>query len=337
MFSTRLEKLDGLTRPHLWRTYDHIDGIIEDKHRYRHMNPCKAHHEPLWQVARATTAAPTFFESIKIGNDKHFDGAIGTNNPAFLAFSEIRQKEYYAPGVFLSIGTGIRRTVNDEKTPRQGKGQKRKFVTSQRVDEISRKQFVKKYLELFRVFKDLSVDTEETNNQWLGACNPRKTKRCRFNVDEGLGPIPLDDWRPPRSGEETLRRIRELTESYLALEDTQANLDEYAEHLVRLRRSRAETERWESFAANIEYFCPFPTCADKDACRYYQGGDCRNRLRQHVKYVHEEFLSSHPDDLEAFLDAGRLLSAPRSKKHERTYDILRSAASTGLSDSSHRN
>lgn len=74
---------------------------------------------PLWQLVRASTAAPTYFppEKVKLG-DKEFvfiDGGITTyNNPAFLAFQMATAKPYainWQTGtdklLLVSIGTGI--------------------------------------------------------------------------------------------------------------------------------------------------------------------------------------------------------------------------------------
>lgn len=289
------------------------------------MNPSQAHTEPLWQVARATFTAPTFFESIKIGDKKFLDGTFGVNNPSEFAFREIRHKERYAPGLFISIGSGIktRNRTTGEYTDRD-------FYRNDKIDNMPRKQGLKKYLELGRSANDKVTDTEETNNLWLATCHANQTECYRFNVGDDLGTIPLDDWRPLNSGETTLNDIRELTEKYLASEETQKELDYCAKYLVLKRRARAKTQRWESFATDIEYYCPFESCIDKDAC-HYNSLDCRHLLRKHLKYSHKEYFQSHPDKFEALLNAGRY--GPRSKEAENAREkILKRAATTGLSN-----
>lgn len=74
---------------------------------------------PLWQIVRASTAAPTFFEPelLNIGNQKfHFiDGGISPyNNPAFIAFLFATLPEYrieFETGedclLLVSVGTGM--------------------------------------------------------------------------------------------------------------------------------------------------------------------------------------------------------------------------------------
>lgn len=321
--------------PHLWRTYDHKEDIMTHGQKFRHMNPSKAHREPLWQVARATTAAPTFFESIKIGGTTFFDGAIGTNNPAPHTYDEVCHKEHYAPGLFISIGTGIKTNEGrDDMAPKLGEGSQRKKFTNDLIDEMPRTQNFKRYLSVHNMFKDLSVDTEYANNRWLGMCDPRNTSRRRFSVEKGLGSIPLDDWRPTDSGDVTLKTINDLTQEYLDLEEVQTDLKDYAKQLVRQRQARAKTERWEAFATNIEYYCPIPTCVEKDGCHYSEMPNCRDRLREHFKYAHKDLFQSNYDDLEPFLDGGRLLNGNRTKEYDRTLDRLKRAASSGLSNES---
>ncbi len=67
----------------------------------------------IWEAARATTAAPTFFKAIKIAGPGGFspdyvDAGLGFNNPT----KEVRDeaKELFGPnrriGMLVSIGTG---------------------------------------------------------------------------------------------------------------------------------------------------------------------------------------------------------------------------------------
>ncbi|KAN0095699.1 Acyl transferase/acyl hydrolase/lysophospholipase [Hyaloscypha variabilis] len=62
----------------------------------------------IWQAARATSAASTFFEPITIGpNEQMFvDGALGFNNPIQLLERESRDLWPDDDRIFLSIGTG---------------------------------------------------------------------------------------------------------------------------------------------------------------------------------------------------------------------------------------
>jgi predicted acylesterase/phospholipase RssA len=87
---------------------------------------------PLWQLVRASTAAPTYFppEVIHAGADKPFvmvDGGVTTyNNPAFLLFLMATAEPYrlcWPTGVdklmIVSIGTGTSPRANADLRPRQ--------------------------------------------------------------------------------------------------------------------------------------------------------------------------------------------------------------------------
>jgi patatin-like phospholipase/acyl hydrolase len=77
----------------------------------------------MWQVARATSAAPTYFEPAKIevgGLEKYYalvDGAVFANNPAMCALVEARSKPANPAKILMvSLGTGqaSRRLPYDE-------------------------------------------------------------------------------------------------------------------------------------------------------------------------------------------------------------------------------
>lgn len=111
-------KLSNLIKPCLITAYD-----IENRAAYFFTQPDARKHPGrnffLRDVARATSAAPTFFECAKIESDTHvtytlIDGGIFANNPALCAFAEARKMESKPTAkemVILSLGTG------DVKTP----------------------------------------------------------------------------------------------------------------------------------------------------------------------------------------------------------------------------
>lgn len=78
-----------------------------------------AAHFPIWKVARATSAAPTYFEAIEIDGRRYADGGMGYNNPMDLAMEEA-QKLFpgEAINVMLSIGCGEGKPV-DWNSPRR--------------------------------------------------------------------------------------------------------------------------------------------------------------------------------------------------------------------------
>jgi patatin-like phospholipase/acyl hydrolase len=68
---------------------------------------------PLSTVARATSAAPTYFEALKAGDRSLVDGGVFAVNPAMCAFAEVLR---WSPGAeihLLSLGTGQRTRQRD--------------------------------------------------------------------------------------------------------------------------------------------------------------------------------------------------------------------------------
>ncbi|KAL2887333.1 Vegetative incompatibility protein HET-E-1 [Ceratocystis lukuohia] len=63
----------------------------------------------VWKVARATSAAATFFESIKLGRDdiEFIDASYGHNNPCEVLIAEAKEQLPGKEMMILSIGTGL--------------------------------------------------------------------------------------------------------------------------------------------------------------------------------------------------------------------------------------
>ena len=71
----------------------------------------------IWEAARATSAAPTFFKRIEIGQKQPFiDGGIGRNNPSQVVLDEA--KALFGArqiGCLVSIGTGQPEVIGIKK------------------------------------------------------------------------------------------------------------------------------------------------------------------------------------------------------------------------------
>jgi patatin-like phospholipase/acyl hydrolase len=71
---------------------------------------------PLSVVARATSAAPTYFEALELGDRALVDGGVVAGNPAMCAFAEVLRFHPAAEVTLVSLGTGQRthkRTFDD--------------------------------------------------------------------------------------------------------------------------------------------------------------------------------------------------------------------------------
>ena len=148
-------------------------------------------HDPLydickiWEAARATSAASTFFEPIEIGPSRQLfvDGAVnGSNNPIRTANVESRDVWPGAERLIISIGTGA--------APGEA-------VTGN-------------LLHLANRLKDIVTDSEQTNRSFRMENNDmvRNGRLYRFNVMLGLANVGLEE-------HEAINRIATYTDRYL--------------------------------------------------------------------------------------------------------------------------
>jgi patatin-like phospholipase/acyl hydrolase len=140
-------------RPTLFTTYDKSDSFKD----------CT-----IWQVARATSAATTFFKSIKCGRDEieFIDAGFGYNNPCDVLLEEAeRIFPNGKPSCVLSIGTGLG------------------SVVTIRDDRLSILEALKKMASSSKKVAD-RLDTRFRGNPAY----------YRLNVQRGLEDITLSDW-----------------------------------------------------------------------------------------------------------------------------------------------
>ncbi|PVH79896.1 FabD/lysophospholipase-like protein [Cadophora sp. DSE1049] len=133
----------------------------------------------IWEVARATSAAPTFFKPIRIGEkgmeEVFIDGGVGNNNPVKLAIQEAMDEFPTDSRVacIVSIGTG-------RPTPI---GLPNASGLRQNLP-----------LGLIRVLKEIATDcqkvADELSEKYLDCCGLYH----RLNVEFGLADIALGEW-----------------------------------------------------------------------------------------------------------------------------------------------
>ncbi|KAI9797782.1 MAG: hypothetical protein M1833_005284 [Piccolia ochrophora] len=325
--------------PYLFRTYKHLPKGQDDRERGQERNPGPAHDIPIAQVARATSAAPGYFEKIKIDEFEFLDGGFGANNPSREAFQEVRQMNNYsetAIGIFISVGTG-----KDDTISRFGGGGLSKYVTFL--------NFAKKW----------ASDSERTHNDMVNdTLRKSHITYHRLNVDKGIGKMKLDEWKRrhglvtglgrsigrmrrmlsakpqrsekagtpnsvdsstdsgrsslsthvPRWGQDrnkTLEKLRRETNEYLSKDDVKRSLDECAQYLVKHRRSRVHSrpERWERSCFNVWYRCTETGCprAEKEY-------PTRDRLQKHLRDKHpNEYVAADERRLDEATNRGKIV------------------------------
>jgi hypothetical protein len=170
----------------------------------------------IWRAARATSATPTFFKRIQIGEvggSQPYVGGIGCNNPITQVLMEA---ELVFPGqhvaCVISIGTGQAKTI---EIPTPG-------LTEQVLP-----------LDFLKAMQGIASDCER--NAQEAAQRFRKTPNIyfRFNVEQGLQSVGLAEW-------EKLDTVTTHTKQYLMAAEVDGKLDA-AVVAIRERRQTVPT------------------------------------------------------------------------------------------------
>ncbi|KAI9731305.1 MAG: hypothetical protein M1834_005208 [Cirrosporium novae-zelandiae] len=127
----------------------------------------------IWEAARATSAAPTFFEPITFTNGLEFrDGGLGDNNPIFALIDEANT-EYHPRKIhtIVSLGTGVTASIKLKNS-----------LTS-----------------LAKACAKIATDTEKVannfTNQYCREDGQFRQEYFRFNVPQGLQGVGLEEWK----------------------------------------------------------------------------------------------------------------------------------------------
>jgi Patatin-like phospholipase len=272
-----------------FRTYQHL--APEDRSRIDQLNPGPAHDIPTWQVARATSAAPTYFKEMKIRQTIHLDGGFGNaNNPTRFAWSEVNQMNGDNPkatALTLSIGTGLPRRVR-----------------------FRNDRYIGKWIAYFKFMAHIAADSEEAHLAMLHHHRDlsRSENYYRFNVDAGLEDIKMGEWktRNTQAGKVylTLDNIAAATTTYLQKPEVQERLRHFAEILVNNRRQRCQDSRWNNAAMGQKYHCTVKRCGERNTCH-----ETHENLRHHLKEAHGLADTTAEDriNLERLIERGKIL------------------------------
>jgi patatin-like phospholipase/acyl hydrolase len=167
---------------------------------------------PIWQAARATTAAPTYFKPILIGvpSVAYMDGGLGHNNPAHLALSEARRLWGQDAVVYLlSIGTGHQSAtsvIDDSRLQSDLEIQRSLFkqMTTSLSDLGSRIPIwnrarnipdgVLALLKMANALTKIATNSELVHDNILGMAE-HQFPYFRFNVERDVGDIGLQDYK----------------------------------------------------------------------------------------------------------------------------------------------
>jgi predicted acylesterase/phospholipase RssA len=174
--------------PHLFRSY------TAPKHQTFNCT--------MWEAARATSAAPTFFERITIGepgfSEPYVDGGMGCNNPIAHVLEEAR---LLFPGqpvtCVISIGTGKAQTI---AIPKPGW-----------VEQILP-------LGIIVAIRGIATDCEQSAQEVAHRFRHTPNIYFRFNVEQGMQSIGPAQW-------EGLDEVATHTSQYMRLVEVDQKLE----------------------------------------------------------------------------------------------------------------
>lgn len=160
----------------------------------------------IWEACRATSAAPTFFKPIKIGEERQqetfVDGGIGFNNPVEQVLEEAsRIFRGRKVGCIVSIGTGVSAAVRFPDNPSLAP---RKLVNA----------LTGMITESDRMAETMSRRFENLVNTYF-----------RFSVDRGLHDIGLEEWKE-------LSPVHGFTTEYIGLQRITRQVNEVVKLLL---------------------------------------------------------------------------------------------------------
>ncbi|KAH8597305.1 acyl transferase/acyl hydrolase/lysophospholipase [Bisporella sp. PMI_857] len=262
-------EFDGYAdQPYLFRTYPQSNDSA------RNRGP--AHTQEIWKIARATSAAPTYFDPITIDGKEYSDGGVGSNNPTQLILDEVNFNSA-TPGlgtgnlaVLVSIGTG--------QKPRRRLRVKRKFPL------ISNLKLVKEFSKITRNLRDKATDVENIHTSISRQVEGKFGHYYRWTGGEGVGGLGIDEWDPAPKGDKptTAQFIQDEVAKHMAQDHVKREVNQCARELVSLRRRRitykAEDGRWRRHT-----YCTLVVCPSCN--RYYE---TRQTVKDHIENDHPE-------------------------------------------------
>ena len=228
------------------------------------INYGKAQEFEIWQVARAATAAPLFFEPLKVekartsGHILFTDGGFShTNNPTRQAIREIEDLHGRSSiGTVVSVGTA-RRKKEDNR------------------------------FRMVRFLKSMAFDLSDPETIHDDMQREQGFPYYRLNHPEGLD-IELDRWEPKGpfskdTGSQTITTISDAFAHWACQADTIKDLKRCAKTLVKCRWNRMHTPKWERYATGARYRCRFQGCDLED---FFDGDKFKDHLRGHGRSEH---------------------------------------------------
>jgi Patatin-like phospholipase len=204
----------------LFRSYDSLLDAEDLKEGWVPPNSGSANLEPIWQVARATTAVPRLFPPMVLDDTVYLDGGMVANNPSHLALREVAS--FYKGKLdnicLVSIGSGL-----------SPKGNTRADASQWKISPF------RELTNTIDMLKKLATETEFTQNSVSEASTDNKFPYFRFNV-EFPRKIYLDEYvqgsKASGKRQGTFEAIEQYTQRHLERQEISAILIQCAANIV---------------------------------------------------------------------------------------------------------
>lgn len=176
---------------------------------------------PLWEAARATSAAPTFFSPVAIEQSIFLDAALGFNNPSWEAYMEVKairdqSSRPRAKMCLVSIGSGALH-------PGPGSG------LAGGLRPLKRRS-TRGLLGLLESAVSSMTETDRAS-QKMRRLEDAEKEVAFFRFDPPGEDVPIDDWRKHH-------KIGSKTREWLQQADVAQQIQACAEQLIRHWNSR---------------------------------------------------------------------------------------------------
>ena len=131
----------------------------------------------------------------------------------------------------------------------------------------------------------------ENYSSWAETLETRARQRTedlgadyyRWNVEGIPMFVRLQEWKPKKTGAETIKKVQEAAEKFVRRDSIASEIEKLAKFLVDKRIQRSTTFWWEPFAMGTRYRCTFEKCPEgKDVVFPH-----RKELMNHSQRYHE--------------------------------------------------
>ncbi len=195
----------------------------------------------IWEACRATSAAPSYFEPIDIGDDGEketfVDGGLGYNNPVEQVLDEASR---IFPGrkvaCIVSIGTGVASVITFPGSPK------------------------KSPVRLITALKNMATESDTTAEKIHKRFQNVQDTYFRFSVDRGLQGIGIEEC-------EELHKVRTFTTDYIGQQTVSNQINkvamallvsrivgqEGASKLIQLPRDRSDIKGSQQLSQTLEW------------------------------------------------------------------------------------